>query len=170
MREPGPPWCCERLLLGKAESSALQPAPLQLTLGCPFLPGALVQATILRLASNPNISGPAFPAAWIEPGALPRLFEFDLSGCNITGILPEYLPWPHLKTLCVGGASAFRLVVVLQASLLLMQLGSGGQPLTLTERCDPLVRRCRKLAGTRVEGSMPDSWCKAPFAKSLSTL
>ena len=29
---------------------------------------------------------------------------------------------------------------------------------------------CRKLDGTRVEGSMPESWCSAPFAGSLHTL
>ncbi|PRW45736.1 serine threonine- kinase receptor R831 [Chlorella sorokiniana] len=84
------------------------------------------KAWSLQFAHNPNITGPALPAAWLEVGALPHLIELDLSGCPVTGTLPPTLPWPILETL--------------------------------------------KLDGTRLEGSISESWCSQPFAASLHKL
>lgn len=58
-----------------------------------------MQAWGLQFAHNPNITGPALPAAWLEAGALPHLVELDLSGCAVSGTLPPTMPWPLLQKL-----------------------------------------------------------------------
>lgn len=56
-----------------------------------------MQRLILR---NNSLSGPAFPPAWLQPGTLPQLGEYDLSGNPLlAGLLPANLSWPSLSTL-----------------------------------------------------------------------
>ena len=62
----------------------------------PMLDANLVQATRLLLAGN-DLSGPAFPASWVQPGALPGLEYLQLSdNPGLVGSLPASLPWPRL--------------------------------------------------------------------------
>jgi len=49
---------------------------------------------------NANLSGPAFPAAWLQPGMLSRLERLQLSGnARLAGTLPANLSWPALNAL-----------------------------------------------------------------------
>ena len=58
-----------------------------------------LQVQRLSLASN-QLTGPAFPPAWLEPGSLPSLSALFLSGnVGLTGTLPASLPWPNLQSL-----------------------------------------------------------------------
>ena len=53
----------------------------------------------LSLAWN-GLAGPAFPPAWLEPGAWPALELLVLEGNpGLAGTLPPSLPWPRLATL-----------------------------------------------------------------------
>ena len=71
------------------------PPPLLLR---PCLPARL-QAQVLSLANN-SLYGPAFPPAWLRPGAMPELVTLVLSGnAGLAGSLPMDLAWPNLKTL-----------------------------------------------------------------------
>ena len=64
----------------------------------PPLPACL-QPQLLSLANN-SLSGPAFPPAWLRPGAMPDLATLVLSGnAGLAGTLPADLAWPNLKTL-----------------------------------------------------------------------
>ncbi|KAL4439180.1 hypothetical protein ABPG77_004082 [Micractinium sp. CCAP 211/92] len=59
-------------------------------------------ADIISLDGN-NLSGPAFPASWLE-GYMPRLLFLSLSdNSRLTGTLPATLTWPRLRTLAVDG-------------------------------------------------------------------
>ena len=50
--------------------------------------------------ANNSLSGPAFPPAWLRPGAMPDLATLVLSGnAGLAGTLPADLAWPNLKTL-----------------------------------------------------------------------
>ncbi len=61
---------------------------------CPAL-----QARSLSLSGN-ALHGQAFPAAWSQPGAFARLTKLSLAGnSQITGSLPEQLPWPAIVEL-----------------------------------------------------------------------
>lgn len=58
-----------------------------------------LQAELLVVASN-NLSGPVFPDAWLQPGALPRLESLELGGNpGLAGSLPANLSWPSLTRL-----------------------------------------------------------------------
>ena len=58
-----------------------------------------LQANLLDLTDN-LLTGPAFPPAWLAPGALPDLKHLALSGnANLTGTLPANLPGTHISTL-----------------------------------------------------------------------
>ena len=55
----------------------------------------------LHLSFN-NLSGPAFPPAWLAPGALPSLAVLHLAGnAGLTGTLPPSMPWPKLSAMWV---------------------------------------------------------------------
>jgi hypothetical protein len=61
-----------------------------------------LQANLLDLTDN-LLTGPAFPPAWLAPGALPDLKHLALSGnANLTGTLPANLPGTHISTLWVA--------------------------------------------------------------------
>jgi hypothetical protein len=50
--------------------------------------------------SNNSLTGPAFPPAWLELGAMAGLRELRLkNAAGLTGTLPFNLPWPNLKLL-----------------------------------------------------------------------
>lgn len=51
------------------------------------------------MAFDNNLTGPAFPPAWLAPGALPNLAMLDLANNDVTGSLPTQLPWPRLSAL-----------------------------------------------------------------------
>jgi len=58
-----------------------------------------VQLAVLSLANN-SLSGPAFPPAWLEPEALPRLIVLDVAGNpGLGGTLPANLSWPFIDAL-----------------------------------------------------------------------
>lgn len=58
-----------------------------------------LQVVRLLLKGN-HLSGPAFPATWLMPGALPKLTWFDMQGnSGLTGTLPASLSWPSLSEL-----------------------------------------------------------------------
>lgn len=58
-----------------------------------------VQVETLNLAHN-ALAGPAFPPAWLRPGAMPRLKFFNLIGNRgLRGTLPANLAWPVLEQL-----------------------------------------------------------------------
>jgi hypothetical protein len=66
------------------------------------------QVTTLFLARN-SLTGPAFPPAWLESGALPQLEYLKLGGnTGLAGTLPEQLAWPRLQFMwaLLGGAAA----------------------------------------------------------------
>jgi hypothetical protein len=59
----------------------------------------MVQAQVVSLANN-SLTGPAFPPAWLELGALPGLHFLDVTangGLAVT--LPANLSWPSLRSL-----------------------------------------------------------------------
>lgn len=59
----------------------------------------LLQVVALDLADN-ALMGPAFPPAWLAPGAMPRLWQLVVSNNpNLTGSLPDELAWPKLQTM-----------------------------------------------------------------------
>jgi len=59
----------------------------------------LLQVRALMLSNN-SLSGAAFPPAWLELGALPKLEHLDLShNRGLSGTLPANLSWPQLETL-----------------------------------------------------------------------
>ena len=59
----------------------------------------------LQLEGN-RLSGPLFPAAWLAPGAMPRLQNVALRGnAALAGPLPDSLPWPRLSGLDVSGTA-----------------------------------------------------------------
>ena len=65
-----------------------------------------VQVAVLSLCGN-KLSGPAFPAAWLQPGAMDALQYLCLSGNpGITGTLPANLSWPMLHAMCARPALA----------------------------------------------------------------
>ncbi len=57
------------------------------------------QAEQIELYTN-ELTGPAFPPAWLVPGSFPRL-QLLRVGANaaLTGTLPATLPWPKLELL-----------------------------------------------------------------------
>ena len=58
-----------------------------------------LQAHSLSLSDN-ALRGPAFPAAWLRPGAFAGLAKLSVGGNNqITGLLPDQLPWPAIVEL-----------------------------------------------------------------------
>ena len=58
-----------------------------------------MQVSTLGLSDN-LLTGPAFPAAWTQPGAMAQLYELKLSGNpGLTGSLPANLSWPMLTNL-----------------------------------------------------------------------
>ncbi|KAL4436534.1 hypothetical protein ABPG75_003673 [Micractinium tetrahymenae] len=60
-----------------------------------------VQALFL---ANNSLSGPAFPPAWLAPGAMPALADLSLSGNpGLGGELPPQLPWLNLNSLRLVG-------------------------------------------------------------------
>lgn len=62
----------------------------------PLLDGIHVQATMLTLDGN-SLSGPAFPASWLQQGAIPGLKYLLLSNNpGLIGTLPPNLPWPRM--------------------------------------------------------------------------
>lgn len=59
----------------------------------------LLQVKSLALGNN-SLSGAAFPASWLEAGALPKLERLDLSyNRALNGTLPANLSCPHLEML-----------------------------------------------------------------------
>ena len=63
----------------------------------------ILQVTNLILHNN-NLSGPAFPPAWLEMGSLPHLTLLVLRGNAITGTIPSSArPWPALRALDLTG-------------------------------------------------------------------
>lgn len=53
-----------------------------------------------------RLSGPLLPAAWLKPGAMPRLQYLSLEGnAGLAGPLPQSLPWPRLKHLDLSGTA-----------------------------------------------------------------
>lgn len=92
MTHPGP--CCPPCL----------PPPCPQLLGGGFsgaLPLAWANATeveVISLRGN-QLSGPAFPPAWVAPGALARLRYLVLAGNRLTGSLPPTLAWPNVATM-----------------------------------------------------------------------
>lgn len=46
-----------------------------------------------------QLSGPAFPPAWLAPGAFGSLSFLALGWNGLTGSLPPALAWPRLETL-----------------------------------------------------------------------
>lgn len=64
---------------------------------CCCLP--VLQVELLDIGGG-HLTGPAFPPAWLEPGAMPALKNLALEGNrNLTGTLPAHLSWPQLETL-----------------------------------------------------------------------
>lgn len=60
---------------------------------------ATAGVSVLSLEGN-ALSGPAFPPAWLRPGALPRLNRLQLAGnVELGGTLPAGLAWPQLHLL-----------------------------------------------------------------------
>ena len=58
-----------------------------------------MQMTYLDLSRN-ALSGPAFPATWLQPGAMPSLQLLLISdNAGLTGSLPATLPWPVIAIL-----------------------------------------------------------------------
>jgi hypothetical protein len=81
------------------------PLPVSLHLqpvihGCILRPNLHVwlQAKNLVLGFN-GLAGPAFPPAWLQAGAMPRLEDLALSHTGLTGTLPTNLTWPNLASL-----------------------------------------------------------------------
>ena len=59
----------------------------------------LLQLVGLSVANN-TLTGPAFPAAWSEPGACSDLQWLDAKlNPGLTGTLPPSLPWFNLQEL-----------------------------------------------------------------------
>lgn len=56
------------------------------------------QAVHINLEDN-QLTGPAFPAAWLERGAMPNLSSLMLSSNRLSGSLPPHLSWPNLAQL-----------------------------------------------------------------------
>ena len=76
----------------------------------------LLQVEALMLSTN-SLSGEAFPAAWLEPDALPRLNNLDLSfNRGLMGTLPANLSWPRLEILCVPASACWVANGALQGS------------------------------------------------------
>jgi hypothetical protein len=65
------------------------------------LPDEYAYAAVKALVLDKNsLSGPAFPAAWLEADALLKLEHLDLSyNQRLSGTLPANLSWPHLQIL-----------------------------------------------------------------------
>jgi hypothetical protein len=59
---------------------------------------ANLQAKNLVLGFN-RLVGPAFPPAWLQAGAMPRLEDLALSHNGLSGTLPTNLTWPYLASL-----------------------------------------------------------------------
>ena len=58
-----------------------------------------MQVRGLSLGQN-ALTGPAFPAAWLEPGSMPGLTFLEVPGnLGLNGTLPSALAWPRLKQL-----------------------------------------------------------------------
>lgn len=58
-----------------------------------------VQLETLVLNDN-NLTGPAFPPAWLQPGSMRALQTLQLNGNErLAGTLPASLSWPALQTL-----------------------------------------------------------------------
>lgn len=58
-----------------------------------------MQLKSLVLGGN-ALTGPAFPPAWLAPGAMPYLAQYVVSNnAQLTGSLPAELAWPILDTL-----------------------------------------------------------------------
>ena len=52
------------------------------------------------LLRNLGLAGPAFPPAWLAPGAMPKLATLALEGNGgLVGTLPPDLAWPKLYQL-----------------------------------------------------------------------
>ncbi|PSC75913.1 5 -nucleotidase isoform B [Micractinium conductrix] len=66
------------------------------------LPAAWASAQLVSLSVRKNfLTGPAFPPAFLAPGALPQLSSYDVEGnVGLTGTLPTTLP-PQLTNLLV---------------------------------------------------------------------
>lgn len=74
---------------GAGPPSALLPTPV-----------AGAQVELVVLSSNPRLSGPAFPPAWLEDGAMRQLVELSVSlNPLLTGALPPSLSWPRIHSL-----------------------------------------------------------------------
>ena len=58
-----------------------------------------MQVDVLLLR-NLGLAGPAFPPAWLAPGAMPKLATLVLEGNGgLVGTLPPDLAWPSLNEL-----------------------------------------------------------------------
>ena len=91
-------WCLEFELVHSCTSVLLQWSGNQFA---GSLPDAWAHSIAIRLDfSNNNLTGPAFPQAWLELGAMADLEFLELSGNpGITGTLPDVLDWPNLRIL-----------------------------------------------------------------------
>ena len=124
-----------------------------------------LQVHSLDLTDN-LLTGPAFPPAWVAPGALPSLRHLSLSGnANLTGTLPANLPGSQLATLWVAPCGLHTLLPSEPCHLLQLQPGGLAHCLAalLIALCASVASHgdaCRALDRTEVEGSIPSSWCQ----------
>lgn len=90
--------CC-RCRLRAAHSFTLPPTAFAFPIFT-----SIRQVQELQLEDN-DLSGPAFPPAWLQPGSLPKLSLLILSdNPGLTGTLPASLPWPTVITLWATAA------------------------------------------------------------------
>ena len=58
-----------------------------------------MQVQSIDMGDN-RLTGPAFPLAWLLPGAMAQLQVLNLGGnAGLVGVLPPDLQWPALKNL-----------------------------------------------------------------------
>lgn len=66
---------------------------------CTPLPACLQSVQALRVGHNRALSGPAFPPAWLRPGALQHLEDFRAQFTPLAGTLPANLSWPRITSM-----------------------------------------------------------------------
>lgn len=57
-----------------------------------------IQALTIILNGN-NLTGPALPDAWLQPGAMSKLLSLDVGSNPVAGALTANLSWPKLTLL-----------------------------------------------------------------------